>query len=64
MKCDNCKKEFVAGNRGDGIPNGVGFQMKDGTVITLCAECIIELGKLNDKGRKEFFNKFGAKYEA
>jgi len=64
MKCDNCKKGFVAGNRADGIPNGVGFQMTDGTLITLCAECIIELGKLNDKGRKEFFEKFGVKYEA
>lgn len=64
MKCDNCKKVFVAGNRADGIPNGVGFQMKDGTVLALCSECLIELGKLDEKGKKEFFNKHGVKYEA
>lgn len=64
MKCDNCKKGFVAGNRADGIPNGVGFQMKDGTVITLCADCIIELGRKSHKGRKEFFENLGVKYEA
>lgn len=60
MKCDKCKKEFKAGNRADGLPNGVGFEMEDGTVITLCAECLMELGKLDDKGKEEFFNKIGA----
>ena len=60
MKCDNCKKEFVAGNRADGIPNGVGFQMQDGTIITICAECLMELGKLDEKGRKKFFKRLGA----
>ena len=59
MKCDNCKKEFVAGNRADGIPNGVGFQMQDGTIITICAECLMELGKLDEKGRKKFFKRLG-----
>lgn len=64
MKCDNCKKVFVAGNRADGLPNGIGFEMKDGTVITLCAECIIELGRMSNKGIKEFFENLGVKYEA
>lgn len=59
MKCDNCKKEFEAGNRADGLPNGIGFELQDGTLITLCAECLMELGKLDDKGKEEFFNKIG-----
>lgn len=59
MKCDNCKKEFKSGNREDGIPNGVGFQMEDGTTITLCADCLIELGKLDEKGRNKFFKRLG-----
>lgn len=61
MKCDNCKKVFVAGNRADGLPNGIGFEMKDGTLITLCAECIMELGRLDDKGKDKFFEKLGVK---
>lgn len=44
IKCDNCKKTFTAGNRPDGMPNGVGF-VKDGKVINWCYDCICKLGK-------------------
>ena len=50
MKCDKCGREFEPGNRPDGIPNGVGFVIKDGRVITVCAECIIKNGrKVNER---------------
>ena len=44
MKCDKCGKEFDTGHRPDGLPNGVGFVLQDGTQITYCAECLIEKG--------------------
>ena len=40
MKCDICGKEFEAGNRPDGIPNGVGFVLGDGRIITACSDCV------------------------
>lgn len=42
MKCDRCGKEFLPGNRMDGTPNGVGFVLKGGRRVTLCADCIID----------------------
>ena len=45
MKCKDCGKEFFAGNRPDGTPNGVGFVREDKTVEYYCAECIEALGK-------------------
>ena len=42
IKCD---KTFTPGNRPDGIPNGVGFQLQDGTIVHYCADCIIEEGR-------------------
>lgn len=45
MKCDKCGKEFEGGNRPDGIPNGVVIIREDGTQVTMCSECIIEMGK-------------------
>ena len=54
MTCSKCKKEFMAGNRPDGLPNGVGFEMEDGLVINLCANCIMELGKLDRESQEKF----------
>lgn len=54
MTCSKCKKEFMAGNRPDGLPNGVGFEMEDGIVITLCCDCITELGGLDRKDQEKF----------
>ena len=44
IKCNECKKEFYPGNRPDGLPNGVGFETKDGSIINVCSDCIIKLG--------------------
>ena len=59
MKCDKCKKEFTSGNRADGTPNGVGFELQDGSVITLCAACLMKLGSLDGKGKDTFFRELG-----
>ena len=42
--CHGCGKEIIPGNRPDGTPNGVGFVMANGTIINLCADCIIAEG--------------------
>lgn len=54
MKCDKCKKVFYFGNHSDGTPNGIAFETADGT-ITLCRDCIIKLGALDEKSKAEFF---------
>jgi hypothetical protein len=63
IKCDKCKSNFLIGNRADGTPNGVGFQLQDGRIINLCADCISELGRLREKkdeaGTKAFFKEIG-----
>lgn len=63
IKCDKCKNTFAAGNKADGTPNGVGFQLQDGRVINLCADCISKLGRLketdDEDGFKAFFNELG-----
>lgn len=46
LTCSKCGREFKPGNRLDGIPNGVGFQMEDGDVIAMCADCLIHIGSL------------------
>ena len=43
IRCDICGKEFEAGNRPSGIPNGLGFMSKDGErTVNICAECIMK----------------------
>lgn len=63
IKCDKCKSNFLIGNRADGTPNGMGFQLQDGRIINLCADCISALGELKEKndeaGFKAFFNDLG-----
>lgn len=46
FKCDICDKEFFAGNRPDGLPNGVGFCLDDGLQITVCSDCIMDNERL------------------
>ena len=58
-KCDNCDSVFIDDNRADGIPNGVSVEYDDGRVITLCANCIIKLGKLSEEEKKNFFERIG-----
>lgn len=43
--CDRCGAKFVPGNRPDGIPNGAGFMLRDGRIVTYCAECIMKIGQ-------------------
>lgn len=56
MKCAKCGKSFEAGTRPDGLPNGVGFELQDGRIIKICADCITALGGMNDAQRKQFFS--------
>lgn len=43
--CDGCGATFVPGNRPAGVPNGVSFVLKDGTIVTYCADCIVKFGE-------------------
>lgn len=61
MICDKCKRFFMAGNRPDGIPNGVKMILKNNESITLCAQCLIDLGKMNEDQKAEFFNELKGK---
>ena len=53
IKCDMCGKEIIPGNDKNGLPNGVGFGLEDGTIINACSECIYALGE-----NAEEFDKF------
>lgn len=44
IKCDSCGKVFFPGEK-DGLPNGVGFQLEDGTTYNVCRECIEKIGE-------------------
>ena len=39
LKCCFCGKKFTPGNT-NGMPNGVGFQMKSEKIYNVCRECI------------------------
>ena len=51
MICDKCKKFFIAGNRPDGLPNGIKMILKGNKSITLCAQCVSDFGAMDDKQR-------------
>lgn len=61
VKCNNCDS-IIDTPRGDGLPSAVGFEMKDGGIVTLCADCLIKLGKMDDKGKHDFFKKLGVEW--
>ena len=44
IKCDECGKYFIAGNREDGMPNGIGVMTKKGGVHNVCIDCLLKLG--------------------
>lgn len=46
IKCDCCGNKFIAGNT-NGLPNGVGFEMEDGTLINVCRLCLMNQTKLD-----------------
>lgn len=43
--CDECGKKFKVGFDKYGLPNGVCFEMVDGSKIDVCAACIEKYGK-------------------
>lgn len=56
IKCDMCGKGFPVGNTPCGIPNGVSFDLSDGSRITACAECVMRVGE-NPKYLDEFLER-------
>lgn len=40
LTCILCGKAFAPGNDKDGIPNGLGFMMKNGETYNLCRSCV------------------------
>ena len=56
MICNSCKKYFTDGNRPGGMPNGVAFVLQGGKRITVCADCMISLGKMDDDHKREFLD--------
>lgn len=59
MKCDKCKKEVSTKPRKDLRPNAIGYELEDGTEITLCYECLMKLGKATEKEKDVFFAELG-----
>ena len=52
--CNRCGKRVRFGNT-NGIPNMVGLQANDGSIINICKDCLIALGKMNDDEKGRFF---------
>ena len=42
----------------DKLPAMVGFEMEDGSVINLCRNCIMDLGRAKEHGTTDEFFKF------
>lgn len=57
-KCNVCKERRMIGNT-NGMPNMIGFQMKDGSVINLCNTCLIKVGQMSDAEKNKFFKDLG-----
>lgn len=61
IRCDKCKTYIdVKAKRKDGLPNMVQAVQEDGSVISLCTECINLLGTLKEKEDKEGMEQFWA----
>lgn len=48
IKCDCCGNKFIAGNDSRGLPNGVGFELDDGTLVNVCRLCLMNKSKLDN----------------
>ena len=48
IKCDCCNNKFIPGNDAVGLPNGVGFESEDGTLINVCRMCLMNKSKLEN----------------
>ena len=40
ITCNECGKEINPGNT-NGLPNGVGFELEDGTIYNVCLDCMM-----------------------
>lgn len=52
LKCEACGKTFLPGTNKEGLPNGVGFETDDGSIFTICIECINALSKKFQRCRR------------
>ena len=58
-KCKRCGHRLAI-SPNDRLPAMVGFELEDGTVINLCRDCLMDLGKAKQQGRAdEFFKEMG-----
>ena len=57
MKCTRCEREFQTGNRPDGFPNCMDFVLRDGSKLTLCAECLMDVWRAGREERKRIFRR-------
>ena len=58
-ECKRCKNRLPI-RPWDTIPAMCGFKLEDGTVINLCRNCIMDLGKAKEQGKAdEFFKELG-----
>ena len=49
FKCSDCEQYIYPGKRADGLPNGVGFRLSNGSIINVCTDCIMKRGEEDDK---------------
>lgn len=60
IKCNKCGKYVdYKKKRPDGNPPIIGFIQDNGKGINVCADCIMELGRLPEDQRDEFFRDMG-----
>ena len=57
IACSYCGSVFEPGNRPNGAPNGMGFQLEDGCIINLCYHCICNLA--DDPKMQKWLENYG-----
>lgn len=45
IRCNECGRLFASGSNSNGMPNGVGFELADGTIYNICVDCIMKKGE-------------------
>lgn len=64
MYCDKCKKKIDHRDiREDCLPCGMSFELDNGQLVTLCADCLRILGRTDRKGARAFAESIGVRYE-
>ena len=59
-KCKKCGQRYPI-ILGDDLPAMVGFVTEDGKQINVCKRCIMDLGRMNDDEKEQFFKEIGVK---